>query len=68
MTLTEQLQQAALERGLSVPGQPGPADVFRLVREMPYRRASDRRPETTIREWRGTCSGKHYLLKALLSD
>src|SRR5699024_6039359 len=42
--------------------------LFELVREMPYRRASDRKPETTIREWRGTCSGKHYLLQALLKE
>jgi hypothetical protein len=35
---------------------------------MPYRRASDRRPETTIDEWQGTCSGKHYLLQALFSE
>jgi hypothetical protein len=42
--------------------------AFTLVRDMPYRRASDRRPETTIAEWRGTCSGKHYLLKALFAE
>jgi hypothetical protein len=35
---------------------------------MPYKRASDRRPETLIREWRGTCSGKHYLLKTLFTE
>ena len=29
---------------------------------MPYRRASSRQPEAIIRDWRGTCSGKHYLL------
>ena len=27
--------------------------------------ASNRDPETTINEWRGTCSGKHYLLQKL---
>lgn len=42
--------------------------VFALVRDMPYRRASDRRPETIIAEWRGTCSGKHYLLQALFAE
>ena len=26
---------------------------------MPYQRASSRRPESIIEEWRGTCSGKH---------
>ena len=35
---------------------------------MPYRRASDRQPETIIRQWLGTCSGKHYLLKALFAE
>lgn len=60
----------AARRGLQT-AEPEEADaqtVFALVREMPYRRASDRRPETTIREWRGTCSGKHYLLGALLEE
>jgi hypothetical protein len=42
--------------------------AFALVRDMPYRRASDRRLETTITEWRGTCSGKHYLLQALFAE
>lgn len=42
--------------------------AFLLVRDMPYQRASDRQPETIIREWRGTCSGKHYLLKALFRE
>jgi hypothetical protein len=35
---------------------------------MTYQRASDRQPQTLIREWRGTCSGKHYLLKALFAE
>jgi hypothetical protein len=35
---------------------------------MPYRRARDRRPETILNEWQGTCSGKHYLLKALFAE
>jgi hypothetical protein len=43
------------------------AKVYTLVRDMPYRRASDRRPETIIAEWQGTCSGKHYLLKELFA-
>jgi hypothetical protein len=45
-----------------------PASIFALVRDMPYRRASDRRPQTTIEEWQGTCSGKHYLLHALYRE
>lgn len=42
--------------------------AFLLVRDMPYTRASSRDPETIIQEWRGTCSGKHYLLKQLFRE
>jgi hypothetical protein len=35
---------------------------------MPYTRASSRDPGTTIQEWRGTCSGKHYLLKQIFRE
>lgn len=67
-TLLSQLASSARERGLLAPDADlDAAAVFALVRDMPYRRASDRRPETIIREWRGTCSGKHYLLKALFA-
>lgn len=44
------------------------ADAVRIVRDLPYARASDRRPETVIEEWRGTCSGKHYLLAQVLEE
>lgn len=40
--------------------------AFRVVRDMPYARATVRTPETVLREWRGTCSGKHALLAAVL--
>jgi hypothetical protein len=33
-----------------------------------YSRASSREPAVVIREWRGTCSGKHYLLQALFAE
>ena len=42
--------------------------VFTLIRDMPYQRANSRVPEAIIREWRGTCSGKHYLLDALFRE
>ena len=42
--------------------------AYLLVRDMPYTRASSRNPEITIEEWRGTCSGKHYLLRDLFSE
>jgi len=44
------------------------ATVFVLVRDMPYSRAVSREPEVTIREWCGTCSGKHYQLKVLFAE
>ena len=68
-SLLDQLKEAAVRRGLLDADAPlDAATVFRLVRDMPYKRASDRRPETIIREWRGTCSGKHYLLAALFRE
>lgn len=70
--LLDLLAREAVRRGLRPPpASPHDLDaeaVFALVREMPYRRAPDRAPATTIRAWRGTCSGKHYLLKALLEE
>src|SRR5699024_7558187 len=66
--LSDQLLNEARQRGLTDVAVLTPALAFELVREMPYLRASDRQPETTIREWRGTCSGQHYLLKAVLEE
>jgi hypothetical protein len=69
MSLLDRLKSEAVQRGLirSDALLDAPA-VFALVRDMPYRRASDRRPETILAEWRGTCSGKHYLLQALFAE
>jgi len=39
-----------------------------LVRDMPYQRTSTREPEAIIQEWRGTCSGKHYLLDQIFRE
>lgn len=44
------------------------ASIFALVRDMPYRPASDGQPATTIEEWQGTASGKHSLLRALYRE
>jgi hypothetical protein len=64
-----ELKNAALRRGIVPDGQVlDPGLVFALVRDMPYQRASDRKPETIISEWRGTCSGKHYLLQKLFEQ
>ena len=61
--LTELLELEGHKRGLIASDQTLTAEsAFALVRDMPYQRASSRRPESIIEEWRGTCSGKHYLL------
>ncbi len=69
-TTADALLAAALDRKLIPTGSSVLTRelAFELVREMPYRRAADRAPLTTIREWRGTCSGKHYLLQAVLAE
>ena len=67
--LLDHLKANAVERGLLKPGDVIDLEkAFTLVRDMPYIRASSRDPETIIREWRGTCSGKHYLLKGLFAE
>jgi hypothetical protein len=68
-TLLEALKAKAVQRGLLHAEEEIDAEkAFFLVRDMPYTRASSRNPETTIQEWRGTCSGKHYLLKGLFAE
>lgn len=67
--LLDRLKLKAVEMGLMKPTEDIDAEkAFLLVRDMPYRRASSRQPETTICEWQGTCSGKHYLLKQLFAE
>jgi hypothetical protein len=67
--LLERLTVTAGQRGLLNSGaEISPARVFALVRDMPYHRATSRRPEVIIDEWRGTCSGKHYLLHELFGE
>jgi hypothetical protein len=67
--LLEQLKAKAIGKGLMGPqDELDAARAFLLVRDMPYARASSREPETIVEEWRGTCSGKHYLLKALFAE
>lgn len=63
------LEREARARGLFT-GEEAltPASAFNLVRDMPYRRASTRRPQSIIEEWRGTCSGKHYLLDEIFGE
>lgn len=67
--LLDILKSKATEKGLLAPGEEIDAEkAFTLVRDMPYTRASSRDSETIIEEWRGTCSGKHYLLKKLFAE
>ncbi|MBN2116243.1 MAG: hypothetical protein JW730_06725 [Anaerolineales bacterium] len=67
--LLELLKSKAIEKGLLKPEEEIDLEkAFLLVRDMPYIRASSRDQETIIDEWRGTCSGKHYLLKRLFAE
>lgn len=67
--LAPKLRAAAIQRGvLDASASLNVAEAVRIVRDLPYARASDRRPETVIEEWRGTCSGKHYLLAQVLEE
>lgn len=67
--LLELLKSKAIEKGLLKPQDEIDAEkAFLLVRDMPYIRASSRDHEAIIDEWRGTCSGKHYLLKKLFAE
>lgn len=69
MPLLPAFRAAAIVRGLIEPDAIiDAAQAFAIVRDMPYQRTTDRRPETLIEEWRGTCSGKHLLLGALLRE
>ena len=62
------LERESRNRGLLAPAAPlTPEKAFAVIRDMPYRRASSRRPAAIIEEWRGTCSGKHYLLAEVLA-
>ena len=68
-SLLSLLDRESHERGLLAAGEPLTAErAFALVRDMPYRRASSRKPEAIIEEWRGTCSGKHYLLADIFRE
>lgn len=67
--LLETLKTTAVDKGLLRQGDEIDLEAaFTLVRDMPYTRASSRNPDTIIQEWRGTCSGKHYLLKGLFAE
>ena len=67
--LIETLKSEAVNRGLLRLEEEIDAEkAYYLVRDMPYIRASSRDSETIIQEWRGTCSGKHYLLKKLFAE
>ncbi len=66
MTLLTDLRDQARRRGmLGAKEAVTLASVFRIVRDLPYLPASDRLPETVVREWRGARMEKHVLLAAL---
>lgn len=67
MTILDTFRDEARQRGAL-----GPQEVvtlqtaFRVVRDMPYARSTAPDADTVAREWRGTATGKHTLLAALL--
>ncbi len=68
-SLLSLLEGESRARGLLGEGESLTAGrAFELVRDMPYRRASSRKPEAIIDEWLGTCSGKHYLLSGIFRE
>ena len=68
-SIAKTLEQTARARGLMDADEKlTAASAFALVRDMPYRRATSRAPEAIIEEWRGTCSGKHYLLAGIFRE
>ena len=68
-SLTSLLELEGRKRGLLADDEPLTAErAFALVRDMPYRRASSRRPQAIVEEWQGTCSGKHYLLADIFRE
>ena len=42
-------------------------DFLHVIQDIPYGRAGSTEPESVLRDWRGTCSGKHLLGYRLLS-
>ena len=67
--MLECLREEAARRGfIRQNDNLSPEIVFSLVRDTPYQRASSREPIAIIREWEGTCSGKHYLLNTLFLE
>ena len=67
--LAHYLEREARRRNLLLHGEDLTAQrAFALIRDMPYKRASSRRPESIVEEWQGTCSGKHYLLAEVLRE
>jgi hypothetical protein len=66
-TLTSRLLLQSEKRGLRLPTC-GVEDLIRAVLAIPYGRARSRESHTILWEWRGTCSGKHYLLRDVLAE
>lgn len=68
-SLLSLFEQESRARGFLADNDPlTPERAFAMVRDMPYRRASSRKPEAIIDEWCGTCSGKHYLLADIFRE
>ena len=68
-SLSVLLEQESCARGFLLDNESiNPERAFAIVRDMPYARASSREPEAIIKDWRGTCSGKHYLLAGVFRE
>ncbi len=42
--------------------------ILFFIRDIPYGRPTNNTPEDVLREWRGTCSGKHLALHEILTS
>ena len=63
------LEAEIRKRGLVRSGQTVDAKAaFALVRDMPYQKASTRKPEAIIQESRGIRSGKRYFLDQIFRE
>ena len=65
--MSEDLRKRFRKRA-GLPERPSLWEIVEAVREIPYKRNSDRSPSGVVEEWVGTCSTKHALLAELLED
>lgn len=59
-------QRFAARAGLGT--RPTPVEIVEAVRAIPYGRPGERSARGVVKDWRGTCSTKHLLLRELLPE